>query len=85
MRQPKCLARAKSTGKPCQARSVYLDGRGGGRCRFQGGLSTGPKTAEGLERLSAAVRQRWARYREAKALGIWTGKRMGPRPTAKCP
>jgi hypothetical protein len=60
MRRPKCLARAKSTGKPCQARSVYLDERGGGRCKFHGGLSTGPKTAEGLERLSAAVKSRWA-------------------------
>ena len=28
--------------------------RANGRCRFHGGLSTGPRTAEGLERMRAA-------------------------------
>lgn len=29
------------------------------RCRFHGGLSTGPKTAEGRARISAAQKARW--------------------------
>ena len=31
------------------------------RCRFHGGLSTGPKTPEGRARIAAAQRLRWAR------------------------
>jgi len=34
-----------------------------GRCPNHGGLSTGPKTAEGKARISAAQRQRWERLR----------------------
>src|ERR1700694_2596506 len=33
------------------------------RCRFHGGLSTGPKTIEGKARIAAAQRRRWARRR----------------------
>jgi hypothetical protein len=36
------------------------------RCRFHGGLSTGPKTAAGKARISAANRARWARYRASQ-------------------
>ena len=42
-----------------------------GRCRFHGGLSTGPRTAEGLERLRAArtIHGSWGREgRELRAL-----------------
>ena len=42
-----------------------------GRCRFHGGLSTGPRTAEGMERLRAAVTthgNRTASAREFRAL-----------------
>jgi hypothetical protein len=35
------------------------------RCRFHGGLSTGPKTAEGKARIAAAQRLRWAKWRAA--------------------
>lgn len=36
------------------------------RCRFHGGLSTGPKTAEGKERIAQAQRLRWAKWRAQK-------------------
>jgi hypothetical protein len=32
------------------------------RCRFHGGLSTGPRTAEGKVRIAAAQRRRWAEW-----------------------
>ena len=41
-----CGARTKSTGQPCQIKDVYSNGR----CKFHGGLSTGPKTKEGKEK-----------------------------------
>lgn len=34
------------------------------RCRFHGGLSTGPKTQEGRERIAAAQRRRWRKMKE---------------------
>ncbi len=33
------------------------------RCRFHGGMSTGPKTAEGRARIAEAQRRRWAAWR----------------------
>ena len=42
-----------------------------GRCRFHGGLSTGPRTADGMARLRAAFTthgNRTARAREFRAL-----------------
>ena len=36
------------------------------RCRLHGGLSTGPKTAEGKARIAEAQRRRWADRRKAK-------------------
>ena len=33
------------------------------RCKFHGGKSTGPKTAEGKARIAEAQRLRWAKYR----------------------
>jgi hypothetical protein len=50
-----CGASARSTGKPCQA-----PGKGrGGRCKLHGGMSTGPKTEQGRQRLREAMRRRW--------------------------
>ena len=37
------------------------------RCRFHGGLSTGPRTAEGKARIAAAQRRRWAIFRESRS------------------
>lgn len=45
-----CGARSKRTGNPCRLVALCA----GGRCRFHGGLSTGPKTAEGKARALAA-------------------------------
>jgi len=44
-RAPRCGARARRTGKPCQAPAMK-----NGRCRLHGGLSTGPRTPEGKAR-----------------------------------
>ena len=38
-----------------------------GRCRLHGGLSTGPKTAEGIERIRRAVTKNGRYSAEAKA------------------
>ncbi|TPG45717.1 hypothetical protein EAH89_26275 [Roseomonas nepalensis] len=45
---PRCGARARS-GEPCRAPAMR-----NGRCAFHGGKSTGPLTAEGLERIRIA-------------------------------
>lgn len=46
--EAKCVARNRA-GTRCGNRP-----RPNGRCRFYGGLSTGPRTTEGLERMRAA-------------------------------
>lgn len=46
-------------GTPCRCMSE----KGKRRCRFHGGKSTGPKTAEGRAKIAEAQRQRWAKYR----------------------
>lgn len=51
--RPRCGARRKSDGQPCQAPARWPSGR----CRLHGGLSTGPKTAEGRARALANLRQ----------------------------
>jgi len=43
-----CGARTRAGGRCGQL------GMGNGRCRYHGGLSTGPRTVEGLERMRAA-------------------------------
>lgn len=48
-----CGATGKRSGKPCGRRDVFSNGR----CRLHGGLSTGPKTAEGLARSAANGRK----------------------------
>jgi hypothetical protein len=57
----KCAAMTR-TGEPCKRRGVGK----GGRCRNHGGMSTGPKTEKGLERISRAQRIRWNMYRSRK-------------------
>jgi hypothetical protein len=62
---PRCGARTRQ-GRPCLSPAI----RGKRRCRLHGGLSTGPRTAEGLER-SRRARWKHGRYsreaREARA------------------
>src|SRR5689334_13961759 len=40
---------------------------GKARCRFHGGLSTGPKSEAGRARIAEAHRRRWRPYRERQA------------------
>jgi hypothetical protein len=46
---PRCGAKNRR-GTPCQCPAMR-----NGRCRLHGGLSTGPKTAAGIERIRRAV------------------------------
>jgi hypothetical protein len=57
-----CSAKAKSTGRPC--RRLAMPGKK--RCRLHGGLG-GRQTDEGRARIAAYQRQRWARWRQARA------------------
>ena len=41
-----CGAKAKSTGRPCRIKDIYANGR----CKYHGGLSTGPKTEAGKKK-----------------------------------
>ena len=43
---------------------------GKARCKFHGGKSTGARTPEGVARIAEAQRRRWARYREARQVGL---------------
>ena len=58
---PRCGARSKRTGKPCQGAAMP-----NGRCKFHGGKSTGPRTPEGLERSRRANWKHGHFSREAK-------------------
>ena len=60
--RPRCCAKTRA-GAPCIMRVVP----GKRRCRFHGGLSTGPRTVEGRARIAAAQRRRWRALRAAKA------------------
>lgn len=53
-----CGARTRK-GEPCQCKPL----KPGGRCKFHGGMSTGPKTPEGIARIVAARRARAERER----------------------
>ncbi len=60
--RPVCGATTRS-GTPCRRKAVP----GKVRCPNHGGMSTGPKTAEGRKRIAEAQRRRWAIWRnEAK-------------------
>ena len=58
--RPVCGARNRR-GKPCQSKKLLR----GGRCKLHGGMSTGPKTPEGLARCAEAGR-RTAALRRAR-------------------
>lgn len=53
-----CGAKTRK-GTPCRCKSEP----GKKRCKFHGGMSTGPKTEEGKERIREAQRKRWQSYR----------------------
>ena len=58
---PRCGAKNRC-GSPCQCPAMS-----NGRCRMHGGLSTGPKTAAGIERIRRAVTKH-GRYSAAARL-----------------
>jgi hypothetical protein len=62
-KKTKCEAYARSTGNPCQAKAMP-----NGRCKNHGGMSTGPKTAEGRKAITEATRQRMASGQRERAL-----------------
>lgn len=57
-RRVKCGAKTRK-GSPCRLSSEP----GKRRCKFHGGRSTGPRTAEGKARIAEAQRKRWQAYR----------------------
>ena len=58
-RRVRCGAKTRK-GTPCRNKSEP----GKRRCKFHGGLSTGARTPEGIERIRDAQRRRWARARD---------------------
>jgi hypothetical protein len=63
MKKVKCGAYARSTGNPCQAKALN-----NGRCKNHGGMSTGPKTAEGRQAIAEATRQRMESGQQERVL-----------------
>lgn len=61
-RRVRCGAKTRN-GHPCKALSLP----GKLRCKFHGGLSTGPRTGDGKERIRLAQMRRWARWRAERA------------------
>ncbi len=67
--RPKCGARCR-TGKPCRAPVVWDKANNRARnqrCRMHGGLSTGPRTEAGRQRIREAQKKRWDAYRQKQA------------------
>ena len=59
----KCGAYARTTGNPCQAKALV-----NGRCKNHGGMSTGPRTAEGKKAIAEATAKRMASGQQENAL-----------------
>ena len=59
--KPICGAQNRR-GKPCQCKELFKKGK----CRFHGGLSTGPRTLEGKAAVAKAQRKRWRTWRKAR-------------------
>ena len=59
----RCGAKTRK-GHPCRLMSEP----GRRRCKFHGGLSTGPRTPAGKERIAVAQRKRWAEWRNTKQI-----------------
>lgn len=59
---PRCGAKSRRTGLPCREPAI----RGKRCCRLHGGLSTGPRTPEGLARSRRANWKHGAYSREAR-------------------
>lgn len=75
MKKPRCGAKTRR-GTPCQASAIWSTrSKRYTRCRNHGGLSTGPKTAEGIERIRRAVTKH-GRY--SKGATSQSRSRKGP-------
>jgi transcriptional regulator with XRE-family HTH domain len=59
---PRCAAKTR-TGRPCLRKAML-----NGRCRNHGGLSSGPKSDAGRQRIAEAQKQRWERWRRQRTL-----------------
>ena len=78
--QPRCNATTRK-GQPCAARVVVRsDGSHATKCRFHGGLSTGPKTEQGRAAIAASNRRR-AQVRRGQAARDATAP--NPEPNAQ--
>ena len=60
--RPYCGAKARSGGA-CKKKVIP----GKTKCRYHGGLSTGPKTEAGKSKIAEAQRLRWQRFRQKGA------------------
>lgn len=71
--RPNCGAKTRK-GTPCKAKVYwpYDWDAPAKRCQMHGGLSTGPKTEEGMERLAKSAKENMER--------IWRERREGTRP-----
>lgn len=92
---PRCQAKSKRTGRQCGAPAMA----GRRTCRFHGGKSTGPRTAEGRQRCAAAKTVHGQQTRQARtemafdvrrlraleALGLLLGMIPGPRLRGRKP
>jgi hypothetical protein len=77
-----CDARCKSSLNNIYCRNWPVPGKT--RCRFHGGLSTGPRTAHGKERAVAAMvegRRRWVERMKAEGKKFPGGRKAGVRWT----
>src|SRR5262249_28553147 len=77
--RPRCCAKTRA-GAPCIMRVVP----GKRRCRFHGGLSTGPRTMEGRARIAEVQRRRWRAFREAVKRYIKVAAPSAARATQPC-
>jgi hypothetical protein len=68
--RPLCSARCRD-GHPCRARIALNPhtGKLSSRCRMHGGLSTGPRTPEGLKRVCANLGPTWGSRVRSDPLG----------------
>lgn len=66
-----CGAKTRK-GTPCQSRALFASGK----CKNHGGLSTGPRTAEGKAKSVAAARDALALRRELRELLAGTRRRL---------
>ena len=56
----RCGAETRA-GSPCQRKALA-----NGRCRNHGGMSSGPKSPAGRQRISEAQKERWTRWRKSR-------------------